>query len=275
MKIRDYVRHHPVGVYFWAAFIISWAGSLLTEGPTFLRGDAVELQDLLVIGIVVLAGPCLAGLAMSYLVDGRAGLRDLFSRMVRWRVGGRWVAPLLVFPVLLLAVSLALSAWVSPELAPGFFAPGIVMGLLAGAIEEIGWTGYAFPKMESKRSIVSTSLLLGFLHALWHVVPDYLANVHAFGEHWLPYFVGFFVHVVALRVLIVWVYVNTKSLLLAQLMHASSTGFFGILIPIVIAPASRSIFYRVYAVALSAVAVVVIARYGGRLRREPGSAVAV
>ena len=102
-----------------------------------------------------------------------------------------------------------------------------------------------------------------------------MATVLAVGEHWLPAFVGWCGHVVALRVLIVWVYVNTKSLLLAQLMHASSTGFFGILIPIVIAPASRSILYRVYAVALSAVAVVVIARYGGSLRREPGSAVAV
>ena len=269
MKIKDYVKRHPVGVYFCSAFVISWVGSLLTGGPIFLRGESVELKDLLPMGIVMVAGPCLAGLAMSYLVDGRPGLQHLFSRMVRWRVGGRWYVAPLIFPVLLLAVSLALSAWVSPELSPTFFAPGIVMGLLGGFIEEVGWMGFAFPKMQSKRSILSTSIYLGSLHALWHVLADFLGNYHAFGEHWLPYIVGFSVFVVALRVLIVWVYVNTGSLLLAQLMHASSTGFFGIIIPVDIAPANRAIFYCVYALALSAVAVIVVARYRTSLRRQP------
>ena len=71
-------------------------------------------------GIAVLAGPSVAGLAMIYLVDGKSGFQALFSGMRKWRVGGRWYATLLIFPTLLLAVSLALGAWVSPELRPTF-----------------------------------------------------------------------------------------------------------------------------------------------------------
>jgi membrane protease YdiL (CAAX protease family) len=128
-------------------------------------------------------------------------------------------------------VSLALSVWVSPELSPIFLTPGIVMGLLAGLVEEVGWMGFAYPMMQLNRSILRTGIYLGLLHALWHIVPDFLGNYNALGGYWLPYFLGFTVFVVALRVLIVWVYANTGSLLLAQLMHASSTGFFVILIP--------------------------------------------
>jgi membrane protease YdiL (CAAX protease family) len=271
MKIREFARRHPVGLYFTFAFAISWVGTLLTAGPMFVRGDTPELQDLAGTGIAMLAGPFLAGLAMTYLVKGSPGIRDLFSRIIRWRVAGRWYAALLIFPILILAISLALSAWAFPELRPTFFAPGILMGLFAGLVEEVGWMGFAFPMMKSKRSILATGIYLGFLHALWHIVADFLGNYRAFGWYWLPCFAGFFVFVIALRVLIVWVYANTESLLLAQLMHASSSGFLSIFIPIGIAGVDWAVFYGVYAVVLSAVALIVVARYGHSLTRQPGN----
>lgn len=267
VKVKDYAKQHPVGAYFILAFGISWLGSLLTGGPIFLRGDSADLEEVLVMGLLVLAGPFVAGLMMTYFANGRAGLQGLFSRMVRWRVGGRWYAPLLIFPVLILAVALTLSAWVTPELTPILFAPGIVMGLLAGPIEEIGWMGFAYPMMQSKRSVLRISIYLGLLHALWHILPSFLAIYHKLGAYWLFDFVGFLVFVTALRVLIVWVYANTGSLLLSQLMHASSTGFYGIFIPTDVAPANWVIFTWVYAVVLSVAAVVVVARYGRNLKR--------
>lgn len=262
------VKNYPVSVYFCLAFIISWVGSWLTGGPTFMRAESIKVQDLGPMGIAVLAGPFLAGIAMLYLVDGKPGFQVLFSGMRKWRVGGRWYAALLIFPILLLAVSLALGAWVSPELRPTFLAPGILMGLFAGFIEEIGWMGFAYPKMRSKSSILRVCLSLGFLHALWHIWPDFVANYYGYGKYWLPYFVGFFVHVVALRVIIVWVYANTKSLLLSQLIHASSSGFYTTIVPIAITPANRAIFFLVYGLVLSAAAAIVVARYGKRLTRQ-------
>lgn len=272
MQIKTYVRQHPIAVYFYSAFAISWVGSLLAGGPIFLRGASLELDDLLVVGMLVLAGPFVAGIAMTAIVKGRPGLKDLVFRMMRWRFGGTWYAALLIFPILLLAVSLVLGTWVSPELNPIFFTPGIMMGLLAGLIEEVGWMGFAYPMMRSRWSALRASVYLGILHGLWHIVPDFLGNYHSLGAYWPPYFLAFFVFVIALRVLIVWVYTNTESLLLAQLMHASSTGFFAILLSTDIAPANWAIFFAVYAVALSAVALVVVARYGRNLMREQRSA---
>jgi membrane protease YdiL (CAAX protease family) len=275
MKIKDYARRHPAGLYFCLAFGISWTGALLTGRAIFLRGESVELEDLAVMGMSILTGPLVAGFAMTYLVNGRAGLQELLARLVKWRVGSRWYAALLIFPILLLVVSLALSTWVSPEMSPIFFAPGIVMGLIAGSFEEVGWMGFAYPMMQSKRGILRTSIYLGFVHALWHILPSFLGSYPALDDQWLPYFIGSFVFIVALRVLIVWVYANTESLLLAQLMHASSTGFFAMLIPTDMAPANWVVFYWVYAVVLSAAAGVVVARYGRNLRRQPQMAKAV
>ena len=276
MKIKDYAGRHPVAAYFCLAFVIAWGGSLLTAGPGFLGGESVDLDDdpegLLGVGLSVLAGPLVAGFAMAYLVNGRAGLRDLASRTARWRVGARWYAALLIFPVLLLAVSLALAASVSPELSPIFFAPGILMGLLAGLIEEVGWTGFAYPLMRAKQNILRAAIALGLLHALWHIVPSFLGSYNALGGYWLPSFAGSFVFITALRILIVWVYENTQSLLLAQLMHASSTGFYAILIPTHVAPANWVLFTCVYAAVLSASAVAVVALYGRDLTRHPRTA---
>jgi len=275
MKVQDFARRHSVGVYFCLAFGISWIGALLTGRAIFLQAESVELEELAVMGISILAGPLVAGLTMTYLVNGRPGLQDLCARMVKWRVGGRWYATLLIFPILLLVVSLALSAWVSPEMSPTFFAPGIVMGLIAGSVEEVGWMGFAYPIMRLKQSILRISIYLGFVHALWHILPSFLGSYHALGSYWLPYFMGSFAFILALRVLIVWVYANTGSLLLAQLMHASSTGFFAMLIPTDIAPANWVIFYWVYAILLSAAVGVVVARYGRNLRRQPQMAKAM
>jgi membrane protease YdiL (CAAX protease family) len=186
--------------------------------------------------------------------------------MKKFKVAGRWYLPLLTFPLLLLCVSVLLGVLVSPELAPVFATLGIISGPIAGFLEEMGWMGFAYPKMSGKASVLSTSIYLGIIHGFWHIAADFLGNSNAFGGYWLPYFFGFFLHVVALRVMIVWVYSNTESLLLAILMHASSTGFFGILISTTMAPQYWVIFYNVYGVVLCLVASIVAIKYGKDLR---------
>jgi uncharacterized protein len=69
-------------------------------------------------GLAMLAGPSVAGILLTGLLYGRAGFRDLLTRMTRWRVGARWYAvALLTAPLLFTAVSLALSL-TSPEFLP-------------------------------------------------------------------------------------------------------------------------------------------------------------
>jgi membrane protease YdiL (CAAX protease family) len=234
-------------------------------GPKFLAGEVIEISDIGLMAFAMLNGPFIAGLLMTYLADGKPGLKEFYARLKTYKVGGRWYLPLLIFPVLLLSVSVLLGVLVSPELAPTIGILGFIGGPMAGLLEETGWMGFAYPRMKGKSSVLATAIYLGVIHGVWHIVADFLGNFGTMGGYWPLYFFGFCLHIVALRVLIVWVYSNTKSLSLAMLMHASSTGFYGILISTTMAPVNWVIFYNVYGVGLLLVASVVALRYGRTL----------
>ena len=268
MREQGSVGRHSLVIYFVSAFSVSWVGVYAVIGQKFWAGSVVEYSDLGMMAFAMLNGPFFAGLLMTYLVDGKMGLKELFAKIRKYRVAGRWYLPLLIFPSLLLAVSFLLGIFVSPELAPTLGVLGIVGGPMGGLLEETGWMGFAYGKMKGKRSALSTSIYFGIIHGIWHVVADFLGNFNVFGGYWLPYFFGFCLHVVALRVLIVWVYSNTDSLFLAILMHASSTGFYGTLISTTMAPVNWVIFYNVYGVALCFVALIIAAKYGKSLEAK-------
>jgi hypothetical protein len=106
---------------------------------------------------------------------------------------------------------------------------------------------------------------------VWHFAFSFLGSANDLGGYYFPYFFGSSLHIVALRVLIVWVYSNTGSLLLAMLMHASSTGFYGMLISTTMAPVNWVIFYTVYGVVLCVAASVVALKYGKTLKSKSTS----
>lgn len=270
MNVKVFIQRHPVVTYFGLVYLISYGGFCVVVGPKLLRGEAIGSTDVFLLFPVIVIGVCLVGLALTGITGGRSGLRDLLSRMGRWRVDARWYAALLIPPGLILAVLLSMRSLVSPVFAPNLFLLGIVFGLFPGFFEEVGWMGFAFPKMRARRSALGAGLLLGVLWGLWHApVVDYLGAAAPHGVYWLPFFLAFIAILTAMRVLIVWVYSNTNSVLMAQLMHASSTGFLVILGPAHASPAQEALWYAVYAVVLWMVVALVIARYGKRLVRQP------
>lgn len=268
MSEQSFVKRHSVVIYFVLAFAISWTSVYAVIGEKFWARSVLELSDLGVMAFAMLNGPFIAGLLMTYLGDGKLGLKKLFHKMTKYNVAGRWYLPILIFPTLLLVVSVLLSIIVSPELAPVLSTFGLIGGPFAGFLEETGWTGFAYPRMKGKRSALNTSIYFGVIHGVWHIAADFLGNYNTFGGYWLPYFFGFCLHVVALRVLIVWVYSNTDSVFLAILMHASSTGFYGILISTTMAPVNWVIFYNVYGVVLCLVASGFALKYGRTLKSK-------
>ena len=168
---------------------------------------------------------------------------------------------------------LLLSIVVSPEMVAQFVVPFIFVGLIVGLLEETGWPGLAFPKMSLKRSALGAALVLKIIHGAWHVGPDFIANLGSMGWYFLVlYNIGFFVHVVALRVLISWVYVNTSNLLLAILVHGSSSGFYGFFTAALSDPELRAVFYLVYGAVLWVPALVVMLKYGKTMKSEAPAA---
>ena len=72
-----------------------------------------------------------------------------------------WYAALLIPPALIWCVLLLLQARVSPAFAPNHFWIGLSFGIVAGFIEEIGWTGYAFPVMKAQHNVLLSAVALG------------------------------------------------------------------------------------------------------------------
>jgi membrane protease YdiL (CAAX protease family) len=267
---KTLIERHPVAVYFALTFIISWTGALAVAAPHLLRREPLNKLVGILMFPAMLLGPSLSGIFLTRLLHGRTGLTELFSRMTRGRIPSCWYAALLIPPTLVLAVLLCLKTFLSPIYTPNLFLMGILFGVPAGFLEEIGWTGYAYPKMSSQHKTLAPAILLGLLWGLWHLpVINYLGTATPHGSWWLPFFFVFVLSMTAMRVLISWLYVNTKSVLLAQLMHISSTGSLVVFsAPRVNAP-QEVIWYGLYGIALWLTVAIVVRRYGKALILRP------
>jgi membrane protease YdiL (CAAX protease family) len=217
---------------------------------------------------------------LTSLVYGKAGLRELLSRLLRWRVGIRWYAvALLTAPLLMTAIPLALSL-LFPEFLPGIYTTddkasllliGIAAGLTGGFLEELGWTGFAIPRLRLRYGVLTSGLIVGFLWGAWHLLMNFWTSGGPSGAlalalllHSLIFSVGI---LPAFRVLIVWVYDRTGSLLVAMLMHFSLIVSNVILVPVAIAGATGPTWSLVMAAVLWVIVAAVTVANRGQLSR--------
>jgi uncharacterized protein len=264
------VRRFPLASYFGLAYAIS-ALALVVIGPPRLGGSASFPVASLVMFPVMVIGVGVTGVALTGLVAGRGGLRELRSRLTR--LPARWLVVLLLPPVAILSVLQVFRAVGGPSFTPGFLAFGIAAGVLAGFFEEIGWTGFAYPRMHARFGAFGGAVLLGLLWGVWHLpVVDSLGAASPHGPALPAFFASFVAVLVGLRVLIAWVYTNTGSVLMAQLLHASSTGFLVVLSAPRVTPGQEALWYLAYAAVLWAVVAIVLVRWSTSLTgRRPSS----
>lgn len=224
------MKRHPLRCYYIIAFAISWGGFLLVAGPGGF--SSTDWQSDPSFGLAVaamLAGPAVSGLLMTGVTDGKEGLARLFSRLTKWRVNIGWYAfALLPAPVLSLIVLLALSLR-SPIFTSddktAVLASGMIAGLTA-VFEEVGWTGFAVPRLRLRHGVFTTGIIVGLLWGLWHLLQQvYISGTYTADIPLALYMaVAVFNAVAGLtayRVLLVWLYDRTGSLLVTTLMHSS------------------------------------------------------
>jgi len=198
------VTRHALVVFFALAFIITWA-------PTPF-------------GVFMAAGPLLSALIVTAVIDGRRGLRELGSRLVKWRVGWQWYAAALLIPLTVVlgtgGLNIALGAPSSPvrrlELSSLalVFALRLVVPIFSPVGEEPGWRGFALPRLLASRSPFEVTLFLGVIVAVWHVPLIFIA-----GEDLPPIFL---VATVAVTFFYTWLFIRTGgSVLITILAHAA------------------------------------------------------
>lgn len=221
MGVREAARAHPVAAFVALTLCLSWPPWTVTVA----LGRSVR-----VLGILGAFGPTLAALALTAAVSGRAGLRRLVGRALRWRIAPRWYAFALGAPVVVLTARTAAAAlWSSippvPPVDPIFavLAFGYVL-LFSVAGEELGWRGYLLPRLQAGHGAVVSSLALGAVWFGWHL-PLFL--VPESPQTGIPLSL-YAAQILASSVLYTWLVNNTDgSLVLPHLFHAASNAVLG------------------------------------------------
>jgi len=215
MALTYTLKRHPVPAYFVLVYALSWACWIpLAIARTWLSFPYI---------VFAVAGngmPSLLGIVLTALVSGKAGLAELFGRLGRMRVPLIWyAAALLLIPALRLAAA-GIPALVGlATITFAFSSFTVLQSAASGLLEELGWRGFALPRMQARRPAFTASLLLGVLWGSWHL-PLMMARGLPWTAAGLIQFVFFILLVTAWAVLLTWVYNNTNgSLFLMILMH--------------------------------------------------------
>lgn len=272
--MKTFLRRYALPSYFFLAYLIPWGGSLLIAGSRGFQAASLGSAEFGLMILLMLLGPSSASLGLTSLLDGKEGLRKLFSPMRRWQIGWRWwTVVCLTVPLLSVSALMLLTFLVSPlyqvRLSLSQVGAGLAIGLLAGLAEETGWTGFALPRLQARYSPLASALVLGTLWAIWHGMADFWGNTAALGPLWLPNFIAYWlVPLIAYRILIVWVHKNTASLLAAQVMHAFYTGTLVAVSP-VISPTEGMLWKALFAALLWLCMTGVVIRFGERLAPKP------
>lgn len=224
--MKSLLARHPSLSFCILAFVISWAiwvplaldhlGVFRTRFPAALVLLGRQLGTL---------GPAVAATIIARIADGRGGARALWSQLGRWRVRWTWyAAALLVFPALLAVAALAyrLLPGAQPLPAVPFSAANLAVTVIILAIsvvgEEVGWRGFALPRIQRSATALVASLLLGGIWTLWHL-PFWvvLGELETFGwSYWLLSLAW----ITAGSVYLAWLMNNTgNSLPMALLFH--------------------------------------------------------
>jgi len=273
-RIKRFIKRHPALTYFALTFAFTWGCMAIAVYPgTFpISGEQFETAGALVY-VAMLIGPSGAAILLTGLLDGKAGFRELLSRLIRWRVGARWYAvALLTAPLMITTILLGLSL-ISPEFKPPIFTSdnkssivlsAIAAGLAVGLFEELGWTGFSVPRLKRHYGVLNTGLIVGIVWGAWHFLPFWesdtfsapLPLVLLLGQlfSWLPPY----------RILMVWVYDRTESLLVSVLMHASLMAGLNVLVPVELSRATLLTWILTWAVALWVVVAALVLASGWR-----------
>jgi membrane protease YdiL (CAAX protease family) len=227
----SWLARHPVSAYFVVAYAISWSLAV----PLALQAQGVIATNLpWALHYLTAFGPAIAALAIAAVLGEPLGaarpdrLPDGWRRAAWWVVG--FGSPLLLFEIAQLA------GWTSGAPVPTWaalgrvnFLPDLGLGawvlwlLTNGIGEEVGWRGFALPRLQRRHSALASSLLLAMGWAGWHLPAFlYVPSYTAIGLSILP---GFFLGIVAGSIVLTWLYNSSRASVAAVVLWHASFNF--------------------------------------------------
>jgi CAAX protease family protein len=277
--LKRLVARHPVATFLIMAYTVSIAIAfvrLQTNGDI----DQSPSYQYLVGFLEHLFSVALPAFLVVAAIHGKAGVRDLARRSLRWRVSARWY----LIALFGLPIASVLCASVIYGVAPlnalvdnwqllfTLILPSLLIRIVfLNTIEEIGWLGFLQARLQDEYGPWKACLLVEIPFALWHL-PGLLGDTG--GQLSLAFLLTgvFAVFQLCGRFVNMWLYNNTnRSILLAGMFHATYNTtvntYAGQIIPV---PAEPWFFIVSGAVAVAAVLIILLTR--GRLSHEPNYA---
>jgi membrane protease YdiL (CAAX protease family) len=282
VTISAFVRSRPLLSFSLLTYGISWSLGVVLYAYLQTTGTPANVTQAgpVALSILFLAGAfaSIAGIVMTLIVGGRAGMQELLTRLKRWRASMGWYAAAMLTTSIAAGAALALlAATISLNFQPAIWREGasfvailfaLFFGLMFGLLEEFGWAGFVLPRLLARYPAFSAALRLGIIWALWHALlvlwvwptmpSSNLAVQIGGGVIWMAALVPY-------RILMSWVYINTKSsLLMAIIMHAFYDASLAILVPVTLSPVEALLFYAALNVALWVAVAAVVVLFGAR-----------
>jgi len=213
--------------FFAITYTMSWA--CFVAALVIVRGLAPAAARMsapvLVLGFFGTFAPSIVALGLTARSEGAAGIQSLLERIFKWRVGVRWYLFATGYLVAIkigvaLVHRIAVGAWPRFGVEPWYIlAVATILSTPVQAGEEVGWRGYALPRLATRFGLARASLLLGIVWAIWHLPLFFVPGVDNYGQS----FVIFALQVTAISVPMAWLYARTHgSLLLVMLMHGAN-----------------------------------------------------
>jgi len=211
-------RHPPLPVYFALTFLLAW---VLWYAASRLGAPAN--QFLFLPGTFA---PGIVAVLLTARAEGATGVRALLAPLFQWNVDARWYLFALLF-VAAIKLTVALLLRVGTGEWPQFGDTPLILMLAATVFstvtlgqsgEEVGWRGYALPRMSGRLGVGPASLILGVVWAVWHLPLFFIPGTSTTGQSFPLYLL----QVTALSVAFGWLWWRTGgSLLLTMLLHAA------------------------------------------------------
>jgi uncharacterized protein len=231
--LKGLLTRHPLVSFFAMVYALTWLAwspwYLSKAGIGLLPYDGDSISDYLNTVALVL-GPTLSAFIMTGVTGGRDGVRRLLRRIVLWRVGFGWylfvlvgIPAIIVLSTVVLPGALAsFQASAVPSTLFLYVVAGPILLFVGGPVfEEIGWRGFALPRLQRLYGPLVGSIVLGVLWGLWHL-PLFLIPSWDTPHGSLLDVALFVIWAVSTTIVITWVFNNTKdSVLVAILAHGS------------------------------------------------------
>jgi len=220
----------------WPYFLLAVGWSWLFWLPVVFTGMDISVAPGIVLFIIGILGPAVSGILLTYLTGGQQELREYWRRLTSLRrIRPGWYAIIIliapVCSVLAILTGLVIKGNLPSLDTAGSYVtrpltiiPFAMMTMIYGPIpEELGWRGYALYRLQRKWNAFVSSLVLGVIWAVWHL-PVFFIRGSLLSEVVPLWSVQFWVSmgpgILALAVVMTWIYNNTqRSILAAILFH--------------------------------------------------------